>query len=68
MEWLEDTKQSLQNITRSADQKSVSDLVKILGHYRRLEVQLVNLIVDLQASNKILEDIIVKKKSISVTG
>ena len=68
MEWLETTKANLQTVKQTAEQKSVSDLGKVLGHYRKLESKLVDLLVDLQATNKRLECIVVEKKSISATG
>ena len=67
-DWLQDTKNGILENRSKASKQSVSDLVRVLGRYRCLEEKLVDLLVELQASNKVLEDIIVEKKSISVTG
>ena len=67
-DWVQDTKKGILETKSKALKQSVSDLVRVLGRYRSLEEKLVDLLVELQASNKVLEDIIVEKKSISVTG
>ena len=68
MDWLQNTKKSLDEAKQKAEEKSVRELVRLVNNYSKLEEGLVELLVELQACNKALRDIITEKKSISVTG
>lgn len=68
MDWFTHVKKSLAWSETTEQDASVDDLVKTLSMYGRLEEQLVELVLEVQRSNKALRKVIVKKKSISVTG
>lgn len=68
MDWFTHVKKSLAWSEATEQDASVDDLVKTLSMYGRLEEQLVELVLEVQRSNKALRKVIVKKKSISVTG
>ena len=68
MDWLENTKNILDEAKKDAKEKSVKELVRLVNNYSKLEEKLVELLLELQECNKALRDIIIEKKSISVTG
>ena len=68
MDWLENTKNRLDEAKKDAKEKSVKELVRLVNNYSKLEEKLVELLLELQECNKALRDIIIEKKSISVTG
>lgn len=68
MDWFKHIKKSLVWSKDTEQDASVDDLVKTLSMYGRLEEQLVELVLEVQRSNKAIRKVIVKKKSISVTG
>lgn len=68
MDWLENTKKRLDEAREKAEEKSVKELVRLVNNYSKLEERLVELLLELQACNKALRNIIIEKKSISVTG
>ena len=68
MDWVENTKQRLQELQVCAEKRSVDELVRLLNTYNQLEERLVELLIDIQKSNKALRQIVVDKKSISATG
>lgn len=68
MDWFKHINKSLVWSKDTEQDASVDDLVKTLSMYGRLEEQLVELVLEVQRSNKAIRKVIVKKKSISVTG
>ena len=68
MNWLENTKNRLDEAKKDAKEKSVKELVRLVNNYSKLEQKVVELLLELQECNKALRDIIIEKKSISVTG
>ena len=68
MDWVENTKQNIQELQVGREKKSVDELVRLLNTYSKLEERLVELLIDVQKSNKALRRVVVEKKSISITG
>ena len=68
MDWLENTNNKLNEAKKNANEKSVKELISLVNNYSKLEEKLVELLIELQDCNRALRDILVEKKSISVTG
>ncbi len=68
MDWVENTKQNIQELQVCREGRSVDELVRLLNTYSKLEERLVELLIDVQKSNKALRRVVVEKKSISITG
>ena len=68
MDWIENTKISLKELQQTAGTKSVDELVRLLNDHTKLEQRMVQLLLDIQSANQILRNIVVRKKSFSVTG
>ena len=68
MDWVENTKQNIKELQVCREGRSVDELVRLLNTYSKLEERLVELLIDVQKSNKALRRVVVEKKSISITG